>query len=156
MITLRTGRRSPDVERWQRFLTSQQLLIGRADGIFGRATESATRTFQEREGLQPDGVVGPKTIARAREIGFVVVRRMHDSDLDSDLIANATRILQELSEAPFGTESVFELRGNRYVARIEQHYHPIGGPRRPWGYHAGVSLFREIGTGVDEPVHEDT
>lgn len=34
-----------------------------ADGIFGSRTEAAVRSFQEQQGLQTDGIVGPNTIA---------------------------------------------------------------------------------------------
>lgn len=47
------------------------------------------------------------------------------------------------SREPYGTEVPFQIGGVRYVARIEEHYHPPGGPRKPWGYHGGVSLFLE-------------
>jgi len=31
------------------------------DGIFGNATDEATHAFQEKVGLAPDGIVGPRT-----------------------------------------------------------------------------------------------
>lgn len=39
----------------------QQKLGIAADGQFGAGTETAVRTFQRRNGLTPDGIVGPKT-----------------------------------------------------------------------------------------------
>lgn len=36
---------------------------GPIDGIWGRKTQAAVRRFQERHGLEPDGVVGPLTLA---------------------------------------------------------------------------------------------
>lgn len=53
--TLRRGARGPDVAVWQRFLGVDD------DGIFGPATEAATRRWQGQHGLDADGVVGPRT-----------------------------------------------------------------------------------------------
>jgi len=35
--------------------------VGAPDGIFGKMTDSAVRRFQENNGLEVDGYVGPKT-----------------------------------------------------------------------------------------------
>jgi len=41
---------------------------GLADGIFGVETKSVVAAFQKRERLQPDGIVGPKTLRRLDEL----------------------------------------------------------------------------------------
>ncbi len=155
MITLRKGRRGPDVERWQRFLSSQLLLDGPTDGIFEERTDAASRAFQEREGLKADGVIGPITFGRAQALGFQAVRRVGSHELTPDLIEHAKRIIRDHFRDPFGSELPFENAGKHYFGRIEQHYHPPGGPVKPWGYHAGVSLFVAVTLGPAEPVHDD-
>ena len=45
----------------------QKLLKLTADGDFGRGTQCAVKTFQRNYGLNDDGVVGPKTLAKMRE-----------------------------------------------------------------------------------------
>jgi peptidoglycan hydrolase-like protein with peptidoglycan-binding domain len=51
---------------WQAVLYADGLLsCGSVDGWFGAGTEAATRTWQSRHGLDPDGRVGPATLARA-------------------------------------------------------------------------------------------
>lgn len=40
------------------------LYTGRLDGIIGPVTKAAIRGFQRVNGLKPDGVVGPKTLAK--------------------------------------------------------------------------------------------
>lgn len=44
---------------------------GQLDGIPGRRTMAAVKAFQEARGLDPDGIVGPKTLAEFNEAGGV-------------------------------------------------------------------------------------
>src|ERR1700741_5228310 len=70
MQILRRGSEGDDVRRWQRFLIGQDFMRSMADGVFGPATEQATRAFQGAARLGPDGVVGPMTYAAAMQRGF--------------------------------------------------------------------------------------
>ncbi len=70
MQVLRRESEGDQVRRWQRFLIGQELLESRADGVFGPITERATKTFQRRAKISPDGVVGPTTYAAALRKGF--------------------------------------------------------------------------------------
>ena len=60
---------SANVKKWQKFLSwwdeDEYFDI---DGEFGSDTKSLTIKFQKKYGLTQDGVVGPKTIAKAQEI----------------------------------------------------------------------------------------
>jgi murein L,D-transpeptidase YcbB/YkuD len=58
--TLRRGDTGSSVRRWQRDLHAQGLDVAE-DGAFGSATEQATKAFQKRSGLPPDGIVGDET-----------------------------------------------------------------------------------------------
>lgn len=77
MKALRRGARGDDVVRWQTFLRGQEFDAVfesvEADGDFGPVTERATRAFQQRHGLKPDGVVGNLTYAKAMEHGLDLV-----------------------------------------------------------------------------------
>lgn len=53
--TLKLGDRGDAVKVWQGILGIS------ADGVFGPATDAATRSFQSSRGLVADGVVGPRT-----------------------------------------------------------------------------------------------
>ncbi len=53
--TIRRGQKSEDVGVWQTILGT------RVDWSFGNKTHQATLVWQEEHGLEPDGVVGPKT-----------------------------------------------------------------------------------------------
>ena len=68
---LRRGDRGPAVATWQRQL-NQAIHSGLAvDGVFGAATDAATRAFQRSRGIAADGVVGPRTRAEmARVLGL--------------------------------------------------------------------------------------
>jgi hypothetical protein len=77
MQVLRKGSRGADVERWQHFLRGLDFddvfLLVQADGAFGDITEKATKAFQRRHGMQPDGVVGNRTYGKAMELGLDLI-----------------------------------------------------------------------------------
>ena len=55
---LKRGSRGRDVEAVQRAVGSSERAV---DGIFGKNTEAAVRSYQSRHGLTADGIVGPAT-----------------------------------------------------------------------------------------------
>ncbi len=57
--------RGPDVTALQQALAAKDIAID-VDGVFGSATEAAVIAFQEREGLTPNGIIGPDTRSRLR------------------------------------------------------------------------------------------
>lgn len=61
--TVRRGCLGGAVERAQKWLQELGYSVGNtgADGDFGPATEAAVRLFQQRQGLQVDGIVGQRT-----------------------------------------------------------------------------------------------
>ncbi len=71
MRVLRRGMSGSDVRQWQEFLTRKGFGAGSADGSFGERTVQATVEFQRQNGLGSDGVVGPGTLAKAQQLGFV-------------------------------------------------------------------------------------
>jgi hypothetical protein len=60
--TLRRGMQGPDVAKWQ------EIVGVPPDGIFGAATEDATKAWQASRLLTSDGIVGPATRAAATRI----------------------------------------------------------------------------------------
>jgi hypothetical protein len=63
MKILQKGDVNEEVKQWQLFLQSAGYKIPYVDGAFGPATEKETIKFQLKNGLKPDGEVGPKTWA---------------------------------------------------------------------------------------------
>lgn len=61
MRTLRWGMRGDDVRALQQKLKDLGYLSGAVDGWFGYQTLGAVRAYQQANGLQVDGVVGPET-----------------------------------------------------------------------------------------------
>ncbi len=57
------GDRNQDVRKLQEMLKAQGINTGPVDGIFGPKTQAAVRQFQQRQGLQTDGIVGSQTSA---------------------------------------------------------------------------------------------
>jgi cell wall-associated NlpC family hydrolase len=63
MPTLRRGNKGEAVEELQALLNAKFGFDLEIDGDFGRATETAVKEFQKKNGLTADGVVGKKTWA---------------------------------------------------------------------------------------------
>jgi peptidoglycan hydrolase-like protein with peptidoglycan-binding domain len=60
-VLLRRGDCGLAVAQWQRQLNRVHRSKVAVDGIFGPATECATRAFQKAHGISVDGVVGTQT-----------------------------------------------------------------------------------------------
>ena len=65
--TLRQGDRGEVVTQLQDFLSNAGSSL-KIDGIFGNGTASAVRAFQKKNGLDADGIVGPKTWKKLLEV----------------------------------------------------------------------------------------
>ena len=70
--TIRKGSTGAAVLRWTTWLHSMFSYAAKVSPgtYFGEDTEAATREFQRRVNLDADGIVGPKTYAAARKLGF--------------------------------------------------------------------------------------
>lgn len=64
---LREGSQGDDVKVLQERLKELRYFTGLIDGKFGRLTRRAVVAFQSEHGLDPDGVVGPKTAEALNE-----------------------------------------------------------------------------------------
>lgn len=63
MRTLKQGSKGADVVVLQKYLKLSEI-----DGIFGKNTTAALKTWQMTNGLNPDGVCGPNTWAKLKEV----------------------------------------------------------------------------------------
>lgn len=64
MSHYRIGSQGEEIRHIQQRLCSLGIYQGSIDGVFGAATRTAVATFQQRQGLPFDGVVGPRTWRR--------------------------------------------------------------------------------------------
>jgi len=69
------------------------------------------------------------------------LRRMRTEEISKGMLEAAAKLVHKHHAKPVGTQIEVEVDGQRVVARIERHFHPEGGPVKPWGFHPGVSLF---------------
>jgi hypothetical protein len=69
------------------------------------------------------------------------LRRLKKAETSPAMLQLAASIVKRHYAKPVGTEITVEVEGKQVVARIERHFHPEGGPVKPWGFHPGVSLF---------------
>ncbi|BAY09050.1 peptidoglycan-binding domain-containing protein [Calothrix sp. NIES-2098] len=69
---IKLGSEGDVVRAWQSFLKDSEFPIGVADGDFGKQTDQATRSYQQRNGLTADGVVGNMTYAKALDRGLIL------------------------------------------------------------------------------------
>jgi hypothetical protein len=69
------------------------------------------------------------------------LRRLKKAETSPAMLQAAARIVRRHYAKPVGTEITVEIEGKQVTARIERHFHPEGGPVKPWGFHPGVSLF---------------
>ncbi len=73
---LSLGMRGNDVRSLQEFLAKDPGVYpeGLATGFFGPQTREAVKKWQQKNGLQAVGIVGPKTIAKIKELGLSATR----------------------------------------------------------------------------------
>lgn len=71
LATLKKGSEGTLVTAWQRFLQESEYPLASADGDFGNATDTATRSYQQRNGLPVTGIVDSTTYAKALSNDFI-------------------------------------------------------------------------------------
>ncbi len=98
----------PDVSDWQTFLKIQGLYDGIVDGAFGPKSDGSTRNYQTRAGLAVDGVVGPRTLARAIQDGYKSTTGASLAGMDTRV--NCARAAKNIAAA-----------GMKFVARYYSH-----------------------------------
>lgn len=78
------GSRGQEVINIQTRLKNWGYYSGTVDGVFGSKTQSAVKSFQRKNGLTPDGIAGPATLAK---IGLPTGQSSVTSSNDVTLLA---------------------------------------------------------------------
>jgi len=70
-------------------------------------------------------------------------RRLKTAEVTPRLLAFANSERSTVTQKPYGTIIPFmdTSTGAQYAAMVEQHFHPPGGPVKPWGLHHGITLL---------------
>ena len=119
---MKLGDSGPEVVKLQTALGSKgyKLII---DGSFGPATDKAVRDFQKANGLEPDGIVGPKTWAKLEPV-FTAI--------ESDKIdARTQKYLNTLDPKAQKIFLPFILEAKQIAASMGYDYIAISGNRTP-------------------------
>lgn len=66
--------------------------------------------------------------------------KLTPEELTPTLVTKANEILWN-QYPPLGSEIPITVDGKAYIGRIERHFHEFGGPKQPWGYHNGITLY---------------
>lgn len=93
---LRRGSTGSSVEQVQFWLSDlaqfdSSLVRVTVDGSYGAATEQAVRTFQQKQSLTADGVVGRSTWNKLKEVGLAVANKIVASNVAPGQFTTTTR-----------------------------------------------------------------
>jgi hypothetical protein len=106
------------------------------------ATLSASLPVRAEESVSVEPVlVTPASVVAPQ--GALKLRRMRKAEISPAMLGVAAQVVRQHYAKPVGTQIEVDVEGKHLFARIERHYHPEGGPVKPWGFHPGVSLFCE-------------
>jgi len=115
MLLLKLGDSGTDVKQLQDALKQAQFDPGTPDGQFGPGTEAAVKAFQKSEGLEPDGVAGPRTLTKlglvpavaplpsiANQVQVATVVKMFPGAAIGSIKTHLPNVLDALSVAGLG------------------------------------------------------
>jgi peptidoglycan hydrolase-like protein with peptidoglycan-binding domain len=128
MEMLRKGSKGDAVEALQKKLLAMGINPGGTDGSFGSKTEDAVKRFQEREGLEADGIVGSKTLtalgmmeAKAVEaVAKTVPMEMLRKGSKGDAVEALQKKLLAMGINPGSVDGIFGSKTEDAVKRFQE------------------------------------
>ncbi len=108
-----------------------------------KASETApvVATTQSRDVVAVATPASAERITPPHLLENLKLRRMQKAEITPAMLQLAAQVVRKHYAKPVGSEVTVEIDGKQVTARIERHFHPEGGPVKPWGFHPGVSLF---------------
>jgi len=93
-MTIRPGDRGARVASLQRFLVAERFLAaGEDDGVWGPISAGALASWQRENGLEADGIPGPKTLAAIESAGYSPwLEEEHRAGLMGHVVETADRL----------------------------------------------------------------
>lgn len=119
----------------------------KAPAVAAPLPATATTTIAAPETTETSPVVATSLAAPAERVSPPRLledrglRRLKKAETSPAMLQEAARLVRKYHARPVGTEITVDVEGKLVTARIERHFHPEGGPVKPWGFHPGVSLF---------------
>ncbi|HVY31789.1 MAG TPA: hypothetical protein VHB79_34875 [Polyangiaceae bacterium] len=105
--------------------------------------ESKTATLSAALPIRAEEIAARAEPTVAAPRSAIKLRRMRKAEISTAMLGVAAQVVRQHYAKPVGTQIEVDVDGKHLFARIERHYHPEGGPVKPWGFHPGVSLFCE-------------
>ena len=122
--TLRKGAKGDETKRWQEFLNTQGYGLA-VDGDFGSKTDAATRDYQQKNGLDVDGIVGAQTWGKAgysqspSTQNFEYDDFSYDDYVESDIVTQAKTALDaQLAQKPGEYKSQWQSQLDDTISKI--------------------------------------
>lgn len=155
-VLVRMGMNSEDVRVLQDMLNTAGFAVGERDGVFGPATLRAVKSFQLRQGLTADGVVGATTwsrlqleVAKARTRSYVV----RPGDTLSDIASRFEMSVRDLARMngiadPSSIMAGRELRIPPAASRGAGPLAEVLGWEAARGLFSGIATVTDVRTGL--------
>ncbi|MGP4106400.1 peptidoglycan-binding domain-containing protein [Virgibacillus sp. L01] len=101
-----------------------------ADGIYGEETQRAVMRFQSAYGLQVDGLVGPNTLAKLKEvlgssspaIDFPLPDKVLSQGTEGEAVKQVQRALKEINFNPGVIDGIYGPNTQDAVRRFQSMY----------------------------------
>lgn len=150
-MTIQLGDNGPEVSSWQKLIG-----ITPPDGAFGPLTDQKTKEWQSAHGIEPDGVVGPLTLAAAKTIvapSYPAAPenpprpsglRPMKNPVTKDITDWAVKLVNSPKEYPMGSQTTEYFGGRPLMGRIEWHTWTRKAGKLVTGIYRGITVYEYV------------